>query len=78
MNKWIKVDSVFLNDALIHAMLSSCGECVGRVPSSWCNTKVHAFTQIDERHMKISWESKSTFDEVETGMCVVDSYFWED
>lgn len=67
MNKWIKVESNFLQDALFNQMREDdlSVDDVSR-HESWRFKKevvVHSFTQISEQEMIICWEGVDYFGE---------------
>lgn len=78
MNKWIKVESDFLSNALFSEMLKDCCSVSGEVPINSKKSRVHSFTQIDNNHMVICWESEDYYGEVEMGNCTVKTNWYED
>tara|TARA_Y100000588_G_scaffold170332_1_gene184163 strand:- start:19297 stop:19533 length:237 start_codon:yes stop_codon:yes gene_type:complete len=70
-SKWIKVDSEFLSDALISAMVDGDMEITNERPTTWKGGKVHSFKQIDKHNMIVCWECSDGFGGVEMGNCVI-------
>lgn len=78
MGKWIKCESEFLSEALIHSMLSCGPECSGKLPLTWKGAKVHSLIQVNKSVMEICWECSDGFGGVKMGNCKVDMEWWRD
>ena len=77
MSKWVKVESEFLSNALIQAMLSDSSDCDNKRPSTWRGGIVHSFKQINKYEMEICWECSDRFGGIEMGNCKIKSDWWE-
>lgn len=77
-NKWIKVESEFLSNALIGEMFADSVSCTGKTPTHSLGAFVHAFRQISKNEMEICWEFKDDTFGVEMGNCKINTEWWVD
>ncbi|CAH9017486.1 conserved hypothetical protein [Vibrio phage 193E37-1] len=81
MNKWVKVESEFLSDALFERMrtagLDIDETSRGKVVSHKYGVVVHSFTQINKNEMIICWEGFNCRGERVMMNTKVKEYWWE-